>query len=93
MEGTPSLSTCTSLQRGPAGTPWVARIPSCSNLSDAPSRFVPGELTRWLGAFCVSPLVPSLSASGRRVVPGLFDPLAEPATNVLSGDSVFQTSQ
>jgi hypothetical protein len=54
---------------------------------------VPGELTKWLGALCVSPLVPSLSASGRCVVPGLFDPLAEPATNVSSGDSVFPTFQ
>jgi hypothetical protein len=60
---------------------WVARVPSRSNPADAPSRFVPDELTKWLGAFCVSPLVPSLSASGRCVVPGLFDPLAEPATN------------
>jgi hypothetical protein len=54
---------------------------------------LPGELTKWLGASCVSPLVPSLFASGRCVVPGLFDPLAEPATSVLSGDSLFQTSQ
>ena len=72
---------------------WVARVPSRSNPADAPSRFVPDELTKWLGAFCVSPLVPSLSASGRCVVPGLFDPLAEPAMNVSSGDSVFQTFQ
>jgi hypothetical protein len=59
----------------------IARVPCRRNPADAPSRFVPGKLTMWLGASCVSPLVPSLSASGRCVVPGLFDPLAEPATN------------
>ena len=35
--------------------PWFARVPSCSNIADAPSRLEFGPLSRWAGSELVEP--------------------------------------
>lgn len=38
--------------------PWYARVPTCCNIADGPSRMDPSEAISILGATCVAPILP-----------------------------------
>ena len=44
--------------------PWFARVPSCSNIADAPSRLDFGPLSKWVGSELVEPSFAAVSGVG-----------------------------
>lgn len=63
----PSLSIiiqCLSWDYSNNSSSWVARVPTCANIADSPSRMKISELLKLMGARIVSPIFPVGSGTG-----------------------------
>jgi hypothetical protein len=50
---------CICLDYELAISPWYARVPTCCNIADGPSRMDPALVVSIMGATCVTPMFPS----------------------------------